>query len=139
MTATGTFNPVKQISQTSQNQSFMGREASKATGEALMGGIIGNQIEQVNKYKSDLALAQAKSGASQQMAGAIFGGINDVMGAAIPSFFGGGGGTGGFTSGSTGGLGDTVRAGDVGKYGSFQDPTADINRALGGSSWGTYG
>lgn len=92
MTTSGTFNPVKQIAQASQNQSFMGREAEKANGEALMGGIIGNQIEQVNKYKSDLALAQAKSGASQQMAGAIFGGINDVMGAAIPSFFGGGGG-----------------------------------------------
>ena len=132
----GTFDPVKQIGQARQNASYMSRQGEMATGEILLGGMIGDEIRQVEKYKADLAKAGAMAEAQQTTQNAILGLGQDILGGVssfIPS-----GSPSGLTTGSTGGLGDTVRAGDVGKYGSFQDPTADINRALGGSPWGVY-
>jgi len=78
------------------------------------------------------AAATRASGMSS-MIGSIAGGIGS-----IDLNFGGGGGNSYGGHGSTGGLYDTVKPGDTGKYGSFQDPSADINRALGGDPWKMY-
>ena len=138
MSVSGSFDPVKTIGQSRNSASYMQREGEKATGEVLLGGIVGNEIRQVEKYKADLAAKGMMMEAGQTTQNAMLGLGQNILGG-LSSFIPSGGGGGGYGgTGSTGGLGNTVSPGDTGKYGSFQDPSADISRALGGASWGMY-
>ena len=87
----GTFDPVKQIGQARQNASFMARKGEEATGEILLGGIIGDEIRQVEKYKADLAKAGAMAEAQQTTNNAMLGLGRDILGG-VSSFIPSGGG-----------------------------------------------
>lgn len=87
----GTFDPVKQISQARQNASYMARQGEMATGEILLGGIIGDEIRQTQKYQADLARAGAAQEAQATTQQAWVGFAGDVLGG-VSSFFPSGGG-----------------------------------------------
>lgn len=102
-------------------------EAMDAINTAQRTGLATLAKDEAAKHRRKAMAYQAGQQANASTFGAIASGIGSLGSAAFQSgifdnSYGGFGSTGG-------GLSDTVRAGDTGKYGSFSDPTADIRRA----------